>query len=66
MRKELIFINNCFVSVFYIALIALCILNPWCLVFLVVFSFLPGDKKRAENKIYVYNSAGRRFKVITQ
>lgn len=62
--KVLIFIKNCFVLIFYIALIASCILNPWCLVFLVFFSALPGDKKRVGNKTYVYNSAGRRFKVI--
>lgn len=63
--KALIFIKDCFVLVFYMVLIALCILNPWCLVFLVIFSALPGDKKEAKNKIYVYNSVGRRFRVIT-
>lgn len=62
--RALIFIKNCFVLIFYMALIVSCILNPWCLVFLVFFSALPGDKERTENKIYVYNSAGHRFKVI--
>lgn len=62
--KILIFIKDCFVLIFYMILIVSCILNPWCLVFLVIFSALKDSKREVENETYIYNSAGRRFKVI--
>lgn len=63
--KALIFIKDCFYLIFLIGFYALCILNPWCVVFLIAFSFFPSDKKKVENKsCTVYDDKGREFRII--